>query len=430
MPTGHSSSVFRRLRESGEPFLDNSARIPGIIRFEFPFSASLLAPHGFGKSAFLSMAADFYDFRKNSKALFEGLEISKDKAFCAEHMNKHPVIFLQFKDFVFSTEEEGIAKWVDILADTVLQFPEVLESDAKHQTFTKDLSDFLRHRPRDRFEISFVLQNLVLAINERWGEPILLVDDYDVPALCAERTGLGREFTDIWVRCLEFAVNCNCDSVTKNGILVSGVKPAFITSAWPSDRLFERMISHSLIRSHDPMVSLFDEPHVKGMLGEAGAADRFDKLARLCGGYKTNGGRRLIHPESVMAFLRALKTDSNARPEPIQFDDEVLFDSVLRGAEQYTADKIGEILAGEDVRFEGGIPLTMDQSEMGLQTTFVVMIHYGVLNLKPGRGFRSRYFSVEIPNESARAALERLKDRLLQTGKRKPVPRRKSFHFV
>lgn len=420
-------SVFRRLREEDEPFLDNSAAIPSVIRYGFTEAGSILAPHGFGKSAFLSMAAEFYDYRKDSRALFEGLEIAKDEAFCTEHMNKHPVIFLRLGDFVFSTREEGIAKWVGIMAEAILQFPEVLEGDVGFSQVAEPLSDFVKNRPTDPRAFSEVLGDLVEAITLRWGEPILLVDDYDVPALSAERIGLGRDFTDIWVKCLESAVHTFYGSGTKNGILVSGVKPAFINSAWPRDRTFERMIGFRMVQGRPPVISLFDEPHVKALLDEAGAADRFDELVALCGGL---GVRRLVHPASVMEFLRALKTDPAARPEPMTFDEGVIFDAVLRGSEERTVKILDDILEGKDVVIYGRIPLTMEQAEMNANTAYVVMIHYGLLNLKPGKGLWSRHFGVEVPNASARAALERLKERLVRTGPREPVPHRQTFHFV
>lgn len=43
------------------------------------------------------MLAHFFDIREDSKALFAGLEISRDSNACAKWMNQYPTIFLTFK---------------------------------------------------------------------------------------------------------------------------------------------------------------------------------------------------------------------------------------------------------------------------------------------------------------------------------------------
>ena len=44
------------------------------------------------------MLASFFDIRKNSKALFEGLEITENQNLCNDWMNQYPTLFLTFKD--------------------------------------------------------------------------------------------------------------------------------------------------------------------------------------------------------------------------------------------------------------------------------------------------------------------------------------------
>ena len=55
-------------------------------------------PHRFGKTFVMSMLASFFDIRRDSKDLFEGLKIAEDQKLCELWMNQWPVIFLSFKD--------------------------------------------------------------------------------------------------------------------------------------------------------------------------------------------------------------------------------------------------------------------------------------------------------------------------------------------
>lgn len=43
------------------------------------------------------MLESFFDIRKDSRKLFEGLEITKNQALCDEWMNQYPTIFVSFR---------------------------------------------------------------------------------------------------------------------------------------------------------------------------------------------------------------------------------------------------------------------------------------------------------------------------------------------
>ena len=46
----------------------------------------------------MSMLESFFDIRKDSKKLFDGLEISHQKNLCEKWMNQWPVVFLSLKN--------------------------------------------------------------------------------------------------------------------------------------------------------------------------------------------------------------------------------------------------------------------------------------------------------------------------------------------
>ena len=55
-------------------------------------------PRRFGKTMAMSMLADFFDIRKDSRSLFDGLKITKNSILCRKWMNQWPVIFFSLKD--------------------------------------------------------------------------------------------------------------------------------------------------------------------------------------------------------------------------------------------------------------------------------------------------------------------------------------------
>ena len=48
----------------------------------------------------MSMLEHFFDIRRDSRAIFEGLEISENTSLCSEWMNQYPTIFISFKEVV------------------------------------------------------------------------------------------------------------------------------------------------------------------------------------------------------------------------------------------------------------------------------------------------------------------------------------------
>ena len=46
----------------------------------------------------MSMMESFFDIRRDSKAVFEGLDITRHQMFCSSWLNQYPVLFISFKD--------------------------------------------------------------------------------------------------------------------------------------------------------------------------------------------------------------------------------------------------------------------------------------------------------------------------------------------
>lgn len=73
IPVGISD--FEKIRNNGYYYVDKSGLIAEILRDE-PTEVTLITrPRRFGKTLGMSMLRNFFDIRKDSKALFEDLEI-------------------------------------------------------------------------------------------------------------------------------------------------------------------------------------------------------------------------------------------------------------------------------------------------------------------------------------------------------------------
>ena len=96
IPVGVSD--FVEIRRNGYYYIDKTALIAELLKTTGTKVTLITRPRRFGKTLGMSMLENFFDIRKNSEEMFQGLEIAKNKELCNAWMNKYPVIFLSLKN--------------------------------------------------------------------------------------------------------------------------------------------------------------------------------------------------------------------------------------------------------------------------------------------------------------------------------------------
>ena len=81
IPVGVSD--FAKIREDGYYYIDKSGLITNILNAGAEVTL-ITRPRRFGKTLNMRMLASFFDIRKNSSALFEGLEIAENQSLCSD----------------------------------------------------------------------------------------------------------------------------------------------------------------------------------------------------------------------------------------------------------------------------------------------------------------------------------------------------------
>ncbi|WP_165379534.1 AAA family ATPase, partial [Rickettsiales endosymbiont of Peranema trichophorum] len=101
LPVGVSD--FRKIVKGNYVFTDKTLLIKEVMD-DGADIILVTRPRRFGKTLNLSMLYYFLDnSQPKDEDLFEKLNIGQDKAFCEEHQNQYPVIFISFKDVKQST---------------------------------------------------------------------------------------------------------------------------------------------------------------------------------------------------------------------------------------------------------------------------------------------------------------------------------------
>ena len=94
LPIGTSN--FAEIRREGWYYVDKTGLIRDLLNTRKAKVTLITRPRRFGKTLGMNMLADFFDISKDSKALFEGLEVSKDTTLCEQWRNQYPTLFLSY----------------------------------------------------------------------------------------------------------------------------------------------------------------------------------------------------------------------------------------------------------------------------------------------------------------------------------------------
>lgn len=297
---------FEMVRTSGCYYVDKTGFIEELL--EETFSVNLITrPRRFGKTLTMSMLAGFFDIRKDSSALFEGLEISRNTELCQKWMNQWPVISLTLKDVEGRQFEKAYGLLEQTIAKLCIEHAYLAQSDRVDIT---DREVFLRLKSRkaDIVDVGCALDTLLRMMKAHYGkEVILLLDEYDVPLAKASDNGYYDEMLDIvrsllgmvWKSnpSLKFAVVTGCLRIAKESIFTGA----------------NNFISNSITSRRYQDYFGFSETEVSQLLAEAGLSGVLPEMKRWYDGYRF-GEREIYCPWDVINHVRALKIDADAKP--------------------------------------------------------------------------------------------------------------------
>ena len=183
---------FPLLREGNCYFVDKTPYLKTVFTDQ---SAVLLftRPRRFGKTLLISMFDSFLKINPekpfdNSKQLelFKGTKILEDKEFCDKFMGQCPVIAVSLKDMEADTFEEAYKMFADIVWDVSKRYFYLLNSnklDESDKVILRQLTDINYLEDINNSQrVKNSLKNLATFLYKEYGrQPILLIDEYDVP---------------------------------------------------------------------------------------------------------------------------------------------------------------------------------------------------------------------------------------------------------
>ncbi|EET58533.1 hypothetical protein BRYFOR_09541 [Marvinbryantia formatexigens DSM 14469] len=297
---------FEKVRESNCYYIDKTGFIRELLSETFDVNL-ITRPRRFGKTLTMSMLAEFFDIRKNSRKLFEGLEISKYTEFCSEWMNQWPVLFLTLKDVEGDCFEDAYGILEKTISKLCIEHAYLADSDKVDLT---DRAVFLelKSRKADITDVQCSLDTLLRMMKVYYEkEVILLIDEYDVPLAKASDNGYYKKMLNIikimlgmvWKSNpnLKFAVVTGCLRIAKESIFTGA----------------NNFISNSISSKKYQDCFGFSEAEVTALLDAAELQDALPKMKKWYDGYLF-GEKEIYCPWDVINHVRALMTEPDAKP--------------------------------------------------------------------------------------------------------------------
>lgn len=300
-------SDFSEIRQNNYYYIDKSALVSELLETAATKVTLITRPRRFGKTLAMSMLSSFFDITRNSRALFDGLEVSGDAEVCSSWMNQYPTVFLTFKNVDGLTFSSAYGQLKYEIADLYKRYDFLLSSERISEE-EKRLFDQIRQRTAGEIEVRRSIQLILQLLSEYYNKPaILLLDEYDVPLAKASSQGYYDEMLEV-IRSmmitalkdnpsLRFAIITGCLKIAKESIFTGTNN--FVCDTVSSTRLNEYFG--------------FTQKEVEKILHDAGLTEKKEDIKKWYDGYRF-GDFDVYCPWDVMNYVHDLQLDPQAKP--------------------------------------------------------------------------------------------------------------------
>lgn len=351
-------------------------------------------PRRFGKSLNMSMLKYFFEIG-NDQAIFEGLEISKDKELCDQYQGKFPVISVSLKGAKAGNYEDAKAMMKYIMAAESRRLYDRMSGDKLSEKQKEQMKSLMSDNMKDT-ELMTALWILSSILKEYYGKKvIILIDEYDVPLDKAFENNYYNEMIILLRNMLKQSLKTNdnlymavltgCLRIARESIF-TGLNNFNIFSI--TDQYFDEYFG-------------FTDKEVKEILQYYKVPEAFEQTKKWYDGYRF-GNTDIYCPWDVINHCRALKVEPDATPQPywINTSGNYIVKRFIEKANQQTRREIEQLIEGKAIQKEIRLELTYNELDSTIENLWSVLFATGYLT-QQGKP-QGRTYSLIILNESIR----------------------------
>ena len=398
IPVGISD--FAKIRDRKYYYVDKTNLISDLLEEETAEVTLITRPRRFGKTMAMSMLSHFFDIRKDSKAMFQGLKIAENTELCDEWMNQWPVLFLSFRR-VDGLNFQGAYGMLQATITDVCENHLYLLDSPQVSAYPKEVMDRLLRGTASEKETKGSLLTLTKMMEAHYGKPvILLIDEYDVPIAKASANGYYDEMLDVMKGILQalkdndalrFAVITGCLRIAKESIFTGT----------------NNFVSDTISSSHLNEYFGFTQGEVDQILIDADQTDHAEDVKAWYDGYHF-GDLDVYCPWDVMNYLRNLRKNPKIKPASYwrNTSDNAIIRSFIDYAGENIHEKMETLLAGGYIIQKIREDLTYDYLHSSEENLWSILYSTGYLTQVRGEELPPDTAALMIPNAEIRQIFE------------------------
>ena len=402
IPVGVSD--FAEIRQNGYYYVDKTALIGELLKTTATKVTLITRPRRFGKTLAMSMLDTFFDIRKNSRALFEGLTITQDQGLCEKWMNQWPTVFVSFRqvdglNFSAACEMLNLA-----IANLYKQHLYLLDSN-EISIYDKESMKRILNGNATVTELKGSLLLLTGMLQVYYGKPvILLIDEYDVSVAKANSNGYYNEMLDVMKGLMQalkdnpslrFAFITDCLRIAKESIFTG-------TNNFVSDTIADSRLNEYFG---------FVQSEVDQILADADVREQAETIKEWYDGYHF-GDFDVYCPWAVMTYILELQHNPNAKPASYwkNTSDNAIIRSFIDYAGSSITKKLETLLSGGCIVQRIDENLTYDYLHSSEDNLWSILYLTGYLTRARNCDFAGEVpegtTALMIPNEEIREIFE------------------------
>lgn len=317
-------------------------------------------PRRFGKTLIQSMLKEFLclnyknrpDHDERLRTLFKGLAVAADQKFCEEHMGRHPVIYISFKNVEQNTYDGMRLGLIRLVRELYASFYFLAGSKKLNRLQLQAFDEiaFINGRDLGAYTdelITASLGTLCSVVNTVYDrKAVVLIDEYDVPLNKAHSYGFYEKILPLFREMLYKVVKDDRDLVEKC-VLTGCLRIS-------RESIFTGMNNAGIYTMSDPLyadVFGFTQSEVDALLEYYSLSSKKDIIKQWYNGYNFKG-TSIYNPWDVLCYCDALLSDPKAQPGNFwsNTSGNDIIKEFIDYAERDAIEKMQKLLNGETVK--------------------------------------------------------------------------------
>lgn len=341
---------FKDFRRDDFYYVDKTGFIRDLINMRGLVNL-ITRPRRFGKSLNMDMLKTFFEIGTDPSC-FKGLEISRERAICEEHMGKYPVISITLKDVEGRSFQTARDMLGIVVRTEAKRFKTLLESDRLISYEKEKLYQMMKGDFENEAELQDSLRLLTELLFEHYGKQVIvLIDEYDVPLDKAYQMGYYQEMVGL-IRAL-FGQTLKTNPNLYFAVITGCLQIAMSSCGRHLESIFTGLNNFKVRTVSDIDFAEyfgFTDKEVRDMLSYYGIEEFYDDMKEWYGGYHF-GDVEVYCPWDVInqcdKFLESKDAPMEAHWE--NSSSNAIVKDIMATATETTKHQIEALISGEAV---------------------------------------------------------------------------------